>query len=395
VYNVFNYLPQCLHSLCSQTSSDYEIIAVNDGSTDESDALLWRYARAFPQVRVVEKMNGGLSSARNAGIAAARGDIIAFVDADDTVAPELVATLDAAFTRTGAQVVTYGADVIPAYASYPWIEENLSPREVTYHGFEPALLFEENSHPFAWRTACTREFLLASGVRFDETLPFGEDQAFHFAIYPRAAVTALIPNKLYHYRLARPGSLMATRKTNLTQRIHDHIRIVEHICKDWHTAGFSQAWGLDLALWTCDFVGLDIMRVAEPARTPLMNYLAGVWQTYFAQEQLEDLMANQLVGPFATAILANRSLAQGLARKQLFYAHTLATEGLAPFVQNPANRLLEAAPVRRARYAVEAAAPGEGALHAREREEALWAATDAQATLDALDALVAAEKPLG
>lgn len=86
VYKVRRYLQRCIESILQQTYTDYELILVDDGSPDSCGAICDRYAQECDKVKVIHKKNGGLSSARNAGIAAARGEYITFVDGDDAVA---------------------------------------------------------------------------------------------------------------------------------------------------------------------------------------------------------------------------------------------------------------------------------------------------------------------
>ena len=85
VYNVENYLDKCLDSVISQTMNNIEIICVNDGSTDHSGEILEKYQKKDKRIIVVNKENGGLPSARNAGLEIARGKYIGFVDADDYI----------------------------------------------------------------------------------------------------------------------------------------------------------------------------------------------------------------------------------------------------------------------------------------------------------------------
>lgn len=87
VYNIENYLPRCMDSLFAQTCPAFEVILVDDGSTDSSGVLCDRYAAQDPRIQILHKKNGGLSSARNAGLDAARGQYIMFLDGDDYLAP--------------------------------------------------------------------------------------------------------------------------------------------------------------------------------------------------------------------------------------------------------------------------------------------------------------------
>ncbi len=86
VYKVRRYLQNCIESILQQTYTDYELILVDDGSPDNSGTICDRYAQECDKVKVIHKKNGGLSSARNAGLAVAQGEYITFVDGDDTVA---------------------------------------------------------------------------------------------------------------------------------------------------------------------------------------------------------------------------------------------------------------------------------------------------------------------
>ena len=83
VYNTEKYLPRCLDSVINQTLREIEILCVDDGSTDSSPSVLQDYARRDPRIRVIRKENGGLVSARKAGIQEAKGTYIGYVDSDD------------------------------------------------------------------------------------------------------------------------------------------------------------------------------------------------------------------------------------------------------------------------------------------------------------------------
>ncbi|MCL2589104.1 MAG: glycosyltransferase, partial [Oscillospiraceae bacterium] len=91
VYNSAEFLPRCVDSILAQTETDIEVLLVDDGSPDNSAELMAAYAAQDPRVRCIHKENGGLASARNAGLAEAKGDYLLFVDGDDWFEPTLVA----------------------------------------------------------------------------------------------------------------------------------------------------------------------------------------------------------------------------------------------------------------------------------------------------------------
>lgn len=93
VYNVENYMRQCVDSLVNQTLSNIEIILVNDGATDKSPAICDDYASKYPNIKTIHKANGGLGSARNAGLKNAKGKYVGFVDSDDYVSEKMYETL--------------------------------------------------------------------------------------------------------------------------------------------------------------------------------------------------------------------------------------------------------------------------------------------------------------
>lgn len=93
VYNVEQFLPRCVDSLLAQTYDNLEILLVDDGSKDSSGSICDAYAAKDSRIRVIHKENGGLSSARNAGLDVAKGDFIAFLDSDDWIEPEAYETM--------------------------------------------------------------------------------------------------------------------------------------------------------------------------------------------------------------------------------------------------------------------------------------------------------------
>jgi len=93
VYNVEEYLGRCVDSILAQTYTNLEVILVDDGAKDSSGAICDEYAARDARVRVIHKENGGLSSARNAGIDAAKGDWLEFVDSDDWIEPDAVESM--------------------------------------------------------------------------------------------------------------------------------------------------------------------------------------------------------------------------------------------------------------------------------------------------------------
>lgn len=114
VYNVERYVKKCINSVLSQSYTDYEIILVDDGSTDASGEICDRFAEQYRQISVIHQSNMGLGGARNTGIAASKGDYLLFIDSDDTVNLRLV-------EKCIEKAEKYGCDIVlfDAVAVYP------------------------------------------------------------------------------------------------------------------------------------------------------------------------------------------------------------------------------------------------------------------------------------
>lgn len=108
VYNVEAYLEKCLQSVVTQTYTNIEILLVNDGSTDRSPAVCRAFAARDTRIRVLNRENGGLSSARNAGLEVANGEYVCFIDSDDWVETDYVATLWEVLEKYGADIAVVG-----------------------------------------------------------------------------------------------------------------------------------------------------------------------------------------------------------------------------------------------------------------------------------------------
>ena len=276
VYNVEDYIDRCLESLETQTLGDIEIVCVNDGSTDGSRAKLSDWETRDARIRVIDKPNGGLSSARNAGVEAAASPYVCFLDSDDRFMPQTCEKVLRGFSQCDPDVVTFGATCVPAEKAAPWIMEALSPRDAYYLDFDERILFEEKSRPFAWRTACKRSFLLEKKICFDEGVRFGEDQVFHFAIYPRAKGVRLLSDKLYEYEVARPGSLMDRLRDDLHQKLLEHVNIVDHILADWQQDGLLELCPEKLLCFIADFALYDSLKLSDDEYADVATALRAV-----------------------------------------------------------------------------------------------------------------------
>lgn len=109
IYNVEKFLDQCITSVLSQNYDNYELILVDDGATDDSGKICDTYALKNDHIRVIHKANGGLVSARRAGVMVAKGEYVGYVDGDDWVADNWLAEVDKVIMESHPDIVEYNA----------------------------------------------------------------------------------------------------------------------------------------------------------------------------------------------------------------------------------------------------------------------------------------------
>ncbi len=233
VYNVEKYLAACLDSCVEPgRAEEYEIVAVNDGSTDGSGAILADYAARYPRLlRVETTENGGLGHARNTGTELARGDYIAYVDSDDTLAPGAVGGM--------LDCLDGGFDI----AFFDFVAVSESGRELSYTrgcaGEAGVFRLEDRPEiifgpPNAWNKIWRRSLFSETGLRFPDRLWF-EDLATSPRLFLRAGALRYIPQCWYRY-LLRSGSI--TNSANAA-RNREMLTVIDGVMRDYREQG---AW---------------------------------------------------------------------------------------------------------------------------------------------------------
>ena len=234
VYQVEAYLAKCLDSILAQTFTDFECILVDDGTKDDCPRIMADYAARDGRIRCIHKENGGLSSARNAGLDIARGEYIAFVDSDDTVEPTMLADAVAAAERAGAQLVVYNYRLVTeagAQGAYlPMRDETLDLDQMGlsnyfYRYWMPYVHGQE-----AWCRLYRRDIIENHHLRYapnDEV--FAEDTLFS-AMYLMHVHTLAALAKPYVNYLQRGDSLMGMRKPKLCRRLITlSVRLTDYV----------------------------------------------------------------------------------------------------------------------------------------------------------------------
>jgi glycosyltransferase involved in cell wall biosynthesis len=248
IYNMEKYLSRCLDSLLSQSLKSIEIITVNDGSTDSTQEILETFTRIDSRIKVIQKNNGGVSSARNEGIKAANGDYIGFVDPDDWVNSHMYETMYNTAINENVDVVmcsyirefgTHSKDKIYDLPEKLRYEQDEVKSNVMRRLIGP--LNEELGNPElldAWGTVWSKlyrkEIIKENNVLFVDLWEIGtnEDSLFNIHVFYHAKSFVFLNTPFYHYWKANGSSVTTGYKPNLLNQWLNLYNLIEIFLAD-------------------------------------------------------------------------------------------------------------------------------------------------------------------
>lgn len=217
VYNVERYLNECLDSVldCQNIkTNDYEVILVNDGSTDGSAEICESYAKKYSQIKYIYQENQGLSGARNTGISAAVGDYLLFLDSDDKLKENVLNSLLELVKQKSPHVILGKASKFSSEDNF------VEPFRVDYRQYmdisNPTNLFKnlDNNELFwfaAWLLIVKREFIVSNDLYFYPGI-YHEDELWFPSVMLAAKTVSLFNEDFYMYRVNREGSIITNPK---------------------------------------------------------------------------------------------------------------------------------------------------------------------------------------
>lgn len=223
VYNGASHLPSLFKYVTQQTFDNWELILINDGSTDDSPALCDQLAAVYPDhIRVIHQLNGGVSTARNAGLNAARGKYIGFIDCDDGIRPDMFKKLTDAAERDNSDLVMGGyqkindeGDSTPVSLPFDGTLESDSAEKVAYSmafwggyykGEELTTLYGS-----VWPNLYRSDIIRKYNIKFPVGISIGEDTIFNLIYLSHSNRITSVNEPLYLYNVS---TLSATRKRN-------------------------------------------------------------------------------------------------------------------------------------------------------------------------------------
>lgn len=286
VYNAEGTLRRCLDSLVKQTFSDYELLLINDGSTDGSDAICREYANTYSCVRYFAKENGGVSSARNLGLEQAEGEYILFVDSDDYVSQDYFALLSHTLESNAVDLLMFGYRNFGG-ASTEWDTGVFC--EETESGVAKRISFAVCQYLFSslLSKAFKRQIIERDNIRFSNDLAIGEDQTFIFtyAMYIRSIGS--IENHLYNVDVSDGNSLSRKARPYLTEqlmevnrRMYAAYRVTEHLPEAARYYETALSWMAFRSAYSCCKELLKFDYSAKQRRMEIRN----ICKLYRAEE---------------------------------------------------------------------------------------------------------------
>lgn len=228
VYNIARDLPRCVESILNQTYKDLELILVDDGSTDGSGELCDSYAQDA-RVKVIHQKNAGVSAARNAGLDAATGEYLTFVDSDDYVEPALYEKMAAAMEQEQLDIAACGVfyDDTPVHSFPSFGVHPVEPQDAIRD------VISDNLHSVFWAAVWNKLYraALKPQLHFDSRILMAEDMLVTLQCLTAAGRIGAVDYTGYHY-VQRAGSMVHTYKKNKCSSALAHMRMEQLLAGD-------------------------------------------------------------------------------------------------------------------------------------------------------------------
>lgn len=255
-YNVETYIEQCMDSIVHQkTKYEYEVIIVNDGSTDGTQNIIHRY-KSIDNIRIINRLNGGLSAARNSALEVSNGRYLMFVDSDDYILPcAIESLLDKAYK--------YDADIVEGSA-FSFFEDGRISRFFKHRDSTASVSALDELYGYPWGKIV--KSTMFRNIKFPEQFWF-EDTLFAMIIYPKANIVHTVSDEVYAYRVNMKG---------ITQSARNNPRAIE-------------------SLWITECL------IAEQKKQNLLS--EGTYNQYFNQMAMNDSRVKELGMDVRLAVL--------------------------------------------------------------------------------------------
>ena len=311
VYNTEKYLNRCVDSILAQTFTDFELLLIDDGSTDGSGSICDEYAAKDSRVKVFHKENGGVSRARNLGIANAKGEYLSFIDSDDYIRPEMYAKLVAVINEYGVDLVS--SDIEQNGKVFANATKPLTVLKKTEIHDKVLPYFSHNNSlgAGAYTTMLIkRAVIVESDLKFYEDFAFQEDTMFVINVYANISSMYYLPEVFYEYTTHSTGLYSSYRKgdgKNFIKARDIMLSLIKKYDIPVNTLNFNVGYLYNVS-W---FIYRTLRLKNKKERKALIDEVLSAKQTYNACAYLKD-NANSFDRRIAKAIF------RGKKRKAVF-----------------------------------------------------------------------------
>ena len=295
-YNVEKYISECLDSILIQKYTNYEILCIDDGSTDNTYSILCQYAKKNNCIKVFHQNNNGVASARNLGLNNAVGLYILFIDSDDSISYNALNTLNTIIKKYKSDIIIFGSNFYDTHINNNKkmrININNPVRNINYKIFISDILFKEpGTRPYVWRNCYKHELLNKNGITFLSDCLIGEDTIFQFISFPKAKNITFIKNKLYNYRLFRNNSLMSTFNKNPLLKSSYHIKIVSYLFNELTKTNEFEKMKIDFINWSINFVYNEMTPLSTLDKIDLSKDIVNIIENNTVEKNFSKLGIN-------------------------------------------------------------------------------------------------------
>ena len=278
VYNVKEYLEKCVRSVLAQDCADYEVLLVDDGSTDGSGALCDEIAARHPEaVRVIHKPNGGLGDARNVGLEHALGDYLVFLDSDDYIDAAMLSELSEQVDATHADIITFGFRVDKDGDTSGVHIDPLPEGRIFTLADTPELLL---ALPNAWNRIYTRRLFLETGIRYPGRVWY-EDIRTTTKLFAQANSVVSV-HRPYYYYVVRENSI--TRNKNVA-RNREILDAFDDLLGYYRDNNLFERYRDELCRLAIDhiFLAASVRVLLIDPKHPLLGEFYGYMRRYFPE----------------------------------------------------------------------------------------------------------------
>lgn len=280
VYNAAEHLEQCIDSIICQSFGDFELICIDDGSTDESLEILRSYKDRDSRIKIIEKQHTNTSHSRNAGIDAAKGEFLAFVDADDFIEPDMLEKAYSEINKTKSDIVWFRSNMWE-HNNHEFIESPWTLRDWEMPPFRPFSGFNVSEKVFnmgsctPWDKMFRKSFIERENIRF-QSISSCDDMLFTYGALALSGSINTVNDTLYHMRIGHKKYL-AEDVENTISNYYNALSglkdfLVEHNVYEEYRKSFLN-WAADFSLWFYDqyqipllhgFIGQKLKRIHLP-----------------------------------------------------------------------------------------------------------------------------------